>query len=89
MEYEEFVRAAIDRSIFLTEKSLQFAFTYFDKDNKGEITVDDLCSIFSGEEISKEEMEDVRKIVKKISLDEKIRYKEFCEIMKQFISTQQ
>ena len=89
LEYEEFVRAAIDRSIFLTEKSLKFAFNYFDKESKGEITVDDLCSIFSGEDISKEEMEDVRKIVKKISLDEKIRYREFCEIMKQFISPKQ
>ena len=88
LEYEEFIRAAIDRSIFLTESSLKFAFNYFDKDNKGEITVDDLCSIFSGDTLSKNELERVRKLVKKISPDEKIRYKEFCEIMKAFISPQ-
>ena len=88
LEYEEFIRAAIDRSIFLTESSLKFAFNYFDKDNKGEITVDDLCSIFSGDTLSKNELERVRKLVKKISPDEKIRYKEFCQIMKAFIAPQ-
>ena len=85
LEYEEFIRAAIDKSIFLTEKSLKFAFNYFDKDGKGEITVDDLCSIFAGDEISKNEIEKVKKIIKKISKDEKIRYEEFSQIMKQFL----
>ena len=88
IEYEEFVRAAIDRSIFLSSSYLKFAFKYFDRENKGEITVDDLCSIFSGDELSKNEIDRIRKIVQKISLDEKIRYKEFCTIMKSFIGQQ-
>ena len=86
LEYEEFIRAAIDKSIFLTESSLKFAFNFFDKSNKGEITVDDLISVLSGDEVSKEEMERVRNIIKKISPDEKIRFGEFCEIMKAFIN---
>ena len=86
LEYEEFVRAAIDKSIFLTEKSLRFAFNYFDKSNKGEITVDDLISVLSGDEVSEGEMERVRNIIKKISPTEKIRFEEFCEIMKAFIN---
>ena len=28
LEYEEFVRAAIDKSIFLTDKNMKFAFNY-------------------------------------------------------------
>lgn len=85
LEYEEFIRAAIDKSIFLTDSSLKFAYKYFDKDNKGEITVDDLCSIFSGDEISKSELDKVRKMVKKISQNEKIKFGEFREIMKSFL----
>ena len=86
LETEEFVRAAIDKSIFLTEKSLKFAFNFFDKTNKGEITVNDLIYILSGDDVSKEEMERVREMVGKISPDEKIRFEEFCEIMKAFLS---
>ena len=90
LEYEEFVRAAIDKSIFLTDDSMKFAFNYFDKDQKGEITVDDLVSIFSGEELAKNELEKIRKMIKDAtsSNDEKIRYKEFCDIMTSFINSQ-
>jgi calcium-dependent protein kinase len=88
IEYEEFIRAAIDKSIFLTESSLKFAFNFFDKNGRGEITVEDLCSIFAGDEISNEELDRVKKIVKKINPSEKIRYNEFCEIMKTFINPQ-
>ena len=89
LEYEEFVRAASDKSIFLTDDSMKFAFNYFDKEQKGEITVDDLVSIFSGEELSKDEMEKIRKMIKDdtSSNDEKIRFTDFCEIMKGFIDS--
>ena len=87
LEYEEFVRAAIDKSIFLTESSLKFAFNFFDKSNKGEITVDDLINILSGDEVSNEEMERVREMIKNISPDEKIKFGEFKEIMKNFIGS--
>ena len=33
IEYEEFVRAAVDKQMFLNENILKFAFRYFDKDN--------------------------------------------------------
>ena len=88
IEYEEFIRAAIDKSIFLTDSSLRFAFNFFDKNNRGEITVEDLCSIFSGDDISNDELDRVKKIVKKINPSEIIKYNEFCQIMKTFISPQ-
>ena len=87
LEYEEFVRAAIDKSIFLTENSLKFTFNFFDKSNKGEITVDDLISVLSGDEVSDDEIEKVRNIIKKISPNEKIRFEEFSQIMKTFINS--
>ena len=91
IECEEFVRAAIDKSIFLTDENMKFAFNYFDKDGKGEITIDDLVSIFSGDVQNKGELEKIRKMIKDISSssDEKIRFKEFCDIMKSFISSQE
>ena len=45
ISYEEFVRAAIDKRIFLTDKLLKYAFKYFDKDNSGGITINELESI--------------------------------------------
>ena len=69
---------------------MKFAFNYFDKDGKGEITIDDLCSIFSGDVLSKNELEKTRKMIKDAtkSNDEIIRFKEFCDIMKTFIANQ-
>ena len=87
LEYEEFIRAAIDKSIFLTENSLKFAFNFFDKSNKGEITPEDLISILSGDEVSKEEKERVRNMIKNIRHKKKIKFGEFSEIMKSFINS--
>ena len=61
LENEEFIRAAIDKSIFLTKESLTLAFNYFDKEHKGEITVDDFVSIFSGDVLSKNEISKILK----------------------------
>ena len=87
LEYEEFIRAAIDKSVFLTDKSLQFAFNLFDKGGKGEITIDDLISVISGDEVSQEEMDNARNMIDNIGSEGKIRFKEFKEIMIKFIGS--
>ena len=46
LEYEEFVRAAIDKDHFLSVNFLQFAFNYFDKDHDGEITLEEVKNKF-------------------------------------------
>ena len=46
IEYEEFVRAAIDKEKLLTGEILQFAFRYFDKDGSGEITHSEIRETF-------------------------------------------
>jgi Ca2+-binding EF-hand superfamily protein len=90
LDYEEFIRAAIDKSIFLTDDNMLFAFNYFDKDGKGEITIDDLISIFSGDVQNEKELKKIKQMIKDASgsQDEKIRFREFCEIMKIFIASQ-
>ena len=47
IEHEEFVRAAINKNIFLDENVMKFAFDFFDKDKSGEITLDEIKQVFS------------------------------------------
>jgi len=87
IEYEEFVRASINKEIFVADEILQFAFNFFDKDSSGQITFDELKAIFCvGQE--KEVSEKVlKKILDDIDTDknEQISYKEFKEMMQKII----
>ena len=87
IDYEEFIRAGIDKKIFLTMDSLKFAFNYFDKNGHGEITPDDISSIFSEGNLSKKEIEKAKKMIKEAnkSKSEIIKFPDFCEIMKSFL----
>ena len=46
IEYEEFIRAAIDKNYFLSTNYLRFAFDYFDIDKNGSISFDEIEQIF-------------------------------------------
>ena len=46
IEYEEFIRAAVDKDYFLSTNFLKFAFDYFDRDENGCITFDEIKEIF-------------------------------------------
>ena len=46
IEYEEFVRAAVDKKKFLDDTILKFAFDFFDKDKSGKITLEEVKEIF-------------------------------------------
>jgi calcium-dependent protein kinase len=90
IEYEEFVRASIDKEIFTKEEILQFAFKFFDKDDSGEITVEELKAVFcigkdKNREISEKVLDD---IITKIDTDgdKVISYQEFKDMMKKIIS---
>ena len=41
-EYEEFVRVAIDPSIFMSQNYLKYAFRYFDHNNSGNISLEEI-----------------------------------------------
>lgn len=90
IEYEEFVRASIDKEIFVKEEILLFAFKFFDKDHSGEITIDELKAVFcTGKEKNKEISEKVLDgILEKIDTDgnKVISYQEFKDMMKKIIA---
>jgi calcium-dependent protein kinase len=87
IEYEEFVRASIDKEILVTDEILKFAFNFFDKDNSGQITLYELKEIFcinQDKEISEEVM---KKIVEEIDTDGnlQISFEEFKEMMQKIM----
>ena len=51
IEYEEYIRASINKQSLLTEDILKFAFKFFDKDGSGSITADEVATVlFQGED---------------------------------------
>jgi len=87
IEYEEFVRASINKEILVTDEILKFAFSFFDKDNSGQITVSELKDIFCYNQ-DKQISEDVmKKIMEDIDTDgnHEISFEEFKEMMKNII----
>ena len=85
--YEEFIRASIDKEIFLSEDVLKFAFKYFDVNDSGEITYESISNIFKDHLKNKAINESLRKIVDEVDEDRdgKIKYNEFCRLMKNLL----
>ena len=83
ISYEEFIRAAIDKKIFLEEDILKYAFQYFDKDNSGEITLDELETIFRGHIKDKDIKKELNNILKEVDFndDKVIDFEEFKKLM--------
>ena len=46
IDYEEFIAAAVNKNIFMRNNILSFAFKFFDKDDSGEITFDEIEMMF-------------------------------------------
>ena len=88
--YEDFVRGAIDKNCLLDDKILKFSFKYFDKDNNGEITIDEISVIFK-EHLKTKGKERINEELKNIlsEVDEdgngKITYDKFCKLMKNLV----
>jgi calcium-dependent protein kinase len=88
IEYEEFIRAAVNKDFFISDEIIEFAFKFFDKDNSGEITYDEIKEVFKDSMIksSKEEIS-LKKIIDEVDKngDGVISYEEFSLIMKKLI----
>ena len=87
IEYEEFVRAAIDKEMFLNENILKFAFRYFDKDNSGEISYDEIEEVFKSSVQDGNVKESLSKIISEVDKngDGIISFEEFVDIMNKLL----
>ena len=89
IEYEEFVRAAVNPAIFMSQNYLKFAFNYFDRDSSGDITFEEIKKRFSqNSNYNSEKMDsELREIFDKIDInnDGSISFFEFCKMMKNII----
>jgi calcium-dependent protein kinase len=86
--YEEFVRAAVSKDYFVKDNVLRFAFRYFDKDDSGEITFDEVEELFYQSIPDKNKVhETLQAIIKEVDRnnDDKITFEEFCVVMKKMI----
>ena len=87
-EQEEFIKAAVDKKLFLSEKMMKFAFNFFDQDKSGLITIDEMIEIFKD---NADDNIDINKEFKNLigSLDSdsdgKIDFNEFSLFMKNLL----
>ena len=54
IEYEEFLRATLDQKTLLREENLVYAFNFFDKGNKGKLSVDKIKKFFVDDKVSED-----------------------------------
>ena len=86
--YEEFVRAAVSKDYFVKDNVLRFAFRYFDKNNSGEITFDEIEELFIQSIPDKSKVhETLEGIIKEVDQDNdnRINFEEFRVVMKKMI----
>ena len=91
IEYEEFVRAAVNSSTFVSKNYLKFAFNYFDRDSSGDITFEEIKKRFlqNSKNANQKVDEELRKIFDSIDInkDGSISFEEFCKMMKNIIQS--
>ncbi len=85
IDYEEFLRAAVDKKLFLEDKFMKFAFDYFDIDKNEQITLKEIKNLFKDSSGFPEE--EFNKCLEDIDLDNdgQINYQEFCNMMKKIL----
>ena len=92
IEYEEFIRAAIDKESFKNENFLKFAFNYFDGDRSGLITLDEVTKLFYQNDSNKNNNiahQQLKQSFEQIDTnkDGTLSFDEFCEMMKNIINS--
>ena len=90
IEYEEFIRAAIDQDYFLTDNYLKFAFNYFDRDRSGELNLEEILRRFmQNAKNTKDPVveKEIRSTFNEIDInhDGSISFEEFCKMMRNII----
>ena len=88
IEYEEFVRAAVSKEKFMGDNVLKFAFRFFDKDNSGNIDINEIGKVFKKSVTDQEHIQQVLyKILYEVdsNRDGKITFEEFSKVMKKML----
>ena len=87
IEYEEFVRAAVNKEHFIDKRVIQFAF----KDDSGEITFDEIEAVFKESVADQKNVhEALKKIIDEVDTngDGIISFQEFANIMQKMLKTE-
>ena len=85
---ETWFRAAVSKEYFVKDNVLRFAFRYFDKDDSGEITFNEIEQLFTQSITDKKNVHDsLKAIIQEVDInnDDKVTFEEFCIIMKKMI----
>ena len=85
IEYEEFLRATLDKNKLLTEDNLKMAFELFDINKKGEISADDIKSTILGEKSIPDEVFEELLAQIDMKTEETLKFHDFKEIMENII----
>ena len=93
MEYEEFIRAAVDKEYFLSETFLKYAFDYFDRDKNGEISFNEVKQLFYQSDNNKHNSEIQNQLLtnfKEIDIngDGVLSFNEFVKMSKKIINNE-
>ena len=88
--YEEFVRGAVNKEYFIQPNVLKFAFRYFDKDDSGQITFDEIQQLFYESIPDKNQVNEILNAIIKeadVDNDKTISFQEFTYVMKGMIKS--
>ena len=93
IEYEEFIRAAVDKEYFLSDTFLRFAFDYFDRDKNGVISFSEVKQLFYQNRKNKHNSEAQKQLLKNfedmdINGDGVLSFEEFVKMSKKIINSQ-
>ena len=93
IEYEEFIRAAVDKDYFLSENFLRFAFDYFDRDKNGEISFNEIKQLFYQNDNNKYNSEAQKQLLKNfkemdLNGDGILSFDEFVKMSKKIIKNE-
>lgn len=80
IDYEEFLRATLDRKFFINDNVLKFAFKFFDKEDTGYISRDKIMSYFVGTKMNEELFSSIFDEID-INKTGKIDFEKFKEMM--------